>query len=134
MGMLIRWRLFMSSLDSIKFNINNLILAFGLMFQSYLLLESRGDAVIMWGFWAWMSIPYWILFFANLHSNRTLPARIIVTLTIFVVVILGNIIYSLCALNKDALNGLVYLFLPALSIVISSLVFIVALFLNRRSD
>ena len=117
-----------------KFHVNNLVLVLGLIFQSILVLGGAGKSPVFGGLCAWMSIPYWILFFANLHSNKTFAAKAVVTVTIYIVVIGSSLLYSMYDLKADALNGLAYLFLPGLTIAISSLVLTVAVFLDRMAD
>ena len=66
----------------------------GLIFQSYIALNLKleeGFGIVNWGLCAWMSIPYWILFFANLHFKRISSAQVITTIAVYAVVIFSNI-------------------------------------------
>lgn len=118
-----------------KWWLNNIVLVLGLIFQSYialsLKLEEGSMGTVNWGLCAWMSIPYWILFFANLHFNRTASARITVTRAIYIIVIFSNSFYAMGILSRDAQAGLLFLFIPVFGIMFSLVFFIMAISLNR---
>jgi len=87
--------------------------------------------IIYLGIWAWLSIPFLILFFANRHLRKTKAARITLFIAVLFVAGLGSfIMFDMFSTDSGPLSGLVFIFLPCHEIVLSIIAVLIVIPLN----
>jgi hypothetical protein len=115
--------------------INTILLVSGFIAQSVILFhvadsESRFD-IISLGFWAWVSIPFLILFFANRHLKYTKAARITLLIAVIIVAVLGSLlIFDAFFIHLDPQSGIMLILVPLYEIVLSVIALLIAIPLN----
>ena len=133
-GYYMRW--YEHSLKKVRVNYG--ILIFGLLLQSLVLFltmhKAVRDDIIIWGLCAFMSIPYWVLILANRFINRTDTASNIITAAALIMVTGGSFIYfaASAGVEKDALGGLIFIFIPIKGTILAVFFSIIAIVFNKQ--
>lgn len=118
-----------------KVRVNYGILIFGLLLQSLLLFTLCKEALFssfVWGLWAFMSIPYLILFFANRYINRTNAASSIITAAVLILATVGILASFAAAASMDPLGGVMFIFVSIFGTIMGVFFSIIAIVFNKQ--
>ena len=116
--------------------INNILLLLVLLVHSALYFSVLGKdvrfSIVAWGLWAFMSIPFVMLFLANYEYNHTEAACNIILVAIVVLALNSLVINIQYVASNDPLAVLIFFLFPLFAMFFNVVFFIIAEVKNKK--